>query len=124
MLLGGDAMRAPATRVRLFIGTLMLVLVTTIACSALAQTQSVNPTKSAVGEEQLLQKLKTIQGLGTIPDTKSYTLEQPAGREWRQFHEVTLRWVGGIAILGMLGLLVIFYLARGMVRIESGRSGR
>jgi formate dehydrogenase subunit gamma len=35
-----------------------------------------------------------------------------------------LRWISGIAILGMLTLLIIFYLWRGMVRIESGRSGR
>ena len=55
---------------------------------------------------------------------KSYTLEQPAGRDWRHFHNVTLRWIGGIAILGMLALLVIFYLSRGMVKLESGRSGR
>ena len=55
---------------------------------------------------------------------KSYNIEQPAGRDWRHFHEVTLRWIGAIAILGMLGLLVLFYLIRGMVRIEAGRSGR
>src|SRR5579885_2970044 len=30
----------------------------------------------------------------------------------------------GIAILGMLALLIIFYLWRGTIRIESGRSGR
>ena len=71
-----------------------------------------------------MQQLKQIQGRGTIPDTKSYMIEQPAGRDWRHFHEVTLRWIGGIAILGMLAVLVIFYLWRGMVRIESGRSGR
>ena len=53
---------------------------------------------------------------GSIPDTKSYTIEQPAGRDWRHFHEVTLRWIGAIAILGVLAVLVIFYLARGMVR--------
>ena len=51
-------------------------------------------------------------------------LEQPAGREWREFRNVTLRWIGGIAILGMLAVLIIFYLSRGMVRLESGRSGR
>ncbi len=51
-------------------------------------------------------------------------LEQPAGRDWRQFHQVTLRWIGAIAILGMLAVLVLFYLIRGMVRIEAGRSGR
>jgi formate dehydrogenase subunit gamma len=37
---------------------------------------------------------------------------------------VTLRWIGGIAILGMLILLIAFYLTRGMVRLKSGRSGR
>ena len=51
-------------------------------------------------------------------------LEQPQGRDWRSFRDVTLRWVGGIAILGMLAALVIFYLTRGMVKIEGGRSGR
>ena len=49
---------------------------------------------------------------------------QPAGREWREFRNVTLRGIGGIAILGMLAVLIIFYLSRGMVRLESGRSGR
>src|SRR5215472_9275541 len=91
---------------------------------AAQQPKSVDPTASAVSEQQLLQQFKTIQGRGSIPDTKSYTIEQPAGRDWRHFHEVTLRWIGAIAILGVLGLLVIFYLLRGMVHIESGRSGQ
>jgi formate dehydrogenase subunit gamma len=104
-----------------------LALLWVAVCSypmAAQQPTSVNPTKSAVTEQQLLQQSKTIQGRGSIPDTKSYTIEQPAGRDWRHFHEVTLRWIGAIAILGVLGLLVIFYLLRGMVRIESGRSGQ
>jgi formate dehydrogenase subunit gamma len=54
----------------------------------------------------------------------SNVIEQPAGREWRQFHEVWLRWIGAIAILGAVVGLVGFYLWRGMVRIEKGRSGR
>jgi formate dehydrogenase subunit gamma len=91
---------------------------------AAQQPTSVDPTASAVSEQQLLQQFKTIQGRGSIPDTKSYTIEQPAGRDWRHFHEVTLRWIGAVAIIGVLGLLVIFYLLRGTVRIESGRSGR
>ena len=86
--------------------------------------QQANPTASSVKEQQLLQELNRIQGRVSIPDQRSGVLEQPQGREWREFHNVTLRWVGGIAILGMLALLVIFYLSRGMVRLESGRSGR
>jgi formate dehydrogenase subunit gamma len=118
-------MLALGAQLRVVIGALVLLLLAAAGCSVAAQAQSsVDPTKSAVSEEQLLQKSTTIRGLGSIPDTKSYTLEQPAGRDWRHFHELTLRWIGGIAILGMLALLVLFYLSRGMVRIESGRSGR
>src|SRR5262252_10465203 len=101
----------------------LLLALALLSLPAAAQGQSVNPTKNAVSEQQLLQQSKTVRGLGSIPDAKSYTLEQPAGRDWRRFHEVTLRWIGGIAILGMLAVLVIFYLSRGMVRIEAGRSG-
>jgi len=116
-------MQALAAPLRIALAMAFLA-VAAIGYPAATQAQSVNPTKSAVSEQQLLQQFKTIRGLGSIPDTKSYTLEQPAGRDWRHFHEVTLRWISGIAILGMLTLLIIFYLWRGMVRIESGRSGR
>ena len=71
---------------------------------------------------QLLNELSRISGRCTIPDQKACTIEQPAGRDWRHFHQVTLRWIGAISILGMLALLVVFYLTRGMVRIEAGRS--
>ena len=106
-------------------GVLALALFIAMAVPASAQQGApVNPTASAVKEQQLLQELGRIQGRGTIPDVTSYVLEQPMGREWRHFHEVTLRWIGAIAVLGMLAILVIFYLARGMVKIERGRSGR
>jgi formate dehydrogenase subunit gamma len=105
-----------------------LALIVAVAASATAQQRnpdsSVNPTASSVREDQLLNELDRISGRCTIPDQKACTIEQPAGRDWRHFHEVTLRWIGAISILGMLALLVIFYLVRGMVRLESGRSGR
>jgi formate dehydrogenase subunit gamma len=111
--------------IRLIAGVLALAFVMFAAAPVSAQQPStVNPNASAVQEQKLLQELNRIQGRGTIPDVKSYTIEQPAGRDWRHFRNVTLQWVGGIAILGMLALLVIFYLVRGMVKIESGRSGR
>ncbi|MFZ0403450.1 MAG: formate dehydrogenase subunit gamma [Pseudolabrys sp.] len=111
--------------IRLIAGALALAFLVAIATPVSAQQPSmVNPTADAVKEQQLLKELSKIQGRGTIPDVRSYVLEQPAGREWRHFHEVTLRWIGGIAVLGVLGLVVLFYLARGMVKIENGRSGR
>jgi len=112
-------------RIPFILGALILACVVAIASVAHAQQPaSVDPQASAVHEQQLLKQESKIQGRGTIPDVKSYTIEQPAGREWRHFHQVTLHWIGGIAIIGMLVLLVAFYLIRGMVRLEAGRSGR
>jgi formate dehydrogenase subunit gamma len=109
---------------RLIVGALALAVLVAIAAPASAQQPtSVNPTASAVKEQQLLDQLKVIRGLGTIPDTKSYVLEHPAGRDWREFHTVTLKWIGGIAILGILAVLVIFYLWRGSMKLRSGFSG-
>jgi formate dehydrogenase subunit gamma len=118
-------MAALLKHLRFAVGALALLLVVAAAVPAAAQQPtSVNPTASSVQEQQLLRQLQQVQGRVTIPDSKSGTLIQPAGRDWRQFHEVTLRWIGAIAILGILAVLVIFYLSRGMVRIETGRSGR
>jgi formate dehydrogenase subunit gamma len=116
---------------RIFIAALLLALAAafTVPLASAQQPQlnpdrSVNPTASSVKEKELLKELQKIQGRTTLPDARTRVLEQPEGRAWREFHQVTLRWIGAIAILGMLGLLVLFYLIRGMVKIENGRSGR
>jgi formate dehydrogenase subunit gamma len=119
------AMRASS--LRFIIAALLLGLVvafTVPPASAQQQPTQVNPTAQSVKEKELLKELQRIQGRGTLPDTRAQVLEQPEGRNWRQFHQVTLRWIGAVVILGMLVLLVLFYLIRGMVRIEGGRSGR
>jgi formate dehydrogenase subunit gamma len=115
---------------RFIIGALAIAFLFAIVTPAAAQQPTqVNPTASSVKEQQLLNALQgggggTIGGRVSIPDQKSGTLIQPGGRDWRQFHEVTLRWIGAIAILGMLALLIGFYLTRGQVKLESGFSGR
>lgn len=76
-----------------------------------------DPNANAVSEQQLLQQFNRIQGLGTIPDKKSYVIQQPMGRVWRRYHEVWLHWIGAVAVLGALGALLVFYLVRGRVRI-------
>jgi formate dehydrogenase subunit gamma len=113
-----------ARSIRLIVGAWALLLILTASAPSIAQQSQVNPTASSVREQQLLQELDRIQGRVSIPDQRSSVLIQPAGREWREFRTVALRWVGGIAILGMLAVLMIFYLSRGMVRLERGRSGR
>jgi formate dehydrogenase subunit gamma len=111
----------PMTRL---VALVLLGLVVIAGPAAAQQPSSVNPTASSVNEAQLLQQLQRVEGRITIPDARESVLIQPAGQSWRQFHQSTLPWIGAIAILGMLAVLVIFYLSRGMVRIEAGRSGR
>lgn len=110
---------------RFIVAALTFAFIVAVATPVSAQQpNSVDPSAAAVQEQQLLKELNKIQGRGTIPDTKSYVLEHPAGRDWRQFRMVTLQWIGGISIVGMLALLVIFYLWRGTIKIDGGRSGR
>jgi formate dehydrogenase subunit gamma len=93
---------------------------------AQAQFNNFNPTKEAVKEEQLLNALKGsdhVAGRISIPDASAANLIQPQGQQWRAFHEQKLPVIGGIAILGMLGALVLFFFMRGRIRIDKGFSG-
>ncbi len=95
------------------------------------QPSSVNPTASSVKEQQLLDALRagtpgtgtTLSGRISIPDQSAANLIQPQGQAWRAFHQGAMHWIGGIAILGMLALLVGFYMFRGRIMIHKGPSG-
>jgi formate dehydrogenase subunit gamma len=112
-----------------FIGRIAAACVVLLAVNFAAhaqsgQPESVNPSASAVQEQQLLRELDRVTGRVTIPDARARTLIQPEGREWRQFQQTTLPTYGGYVLLGVLALLALFYLVRGKVRLESGQSGR
>lgn len=87
-----------------------------------------NPAPADLSAEELeLQKALQggrIGGRISIPDDRASSLVQPAGRDWRDFHNVTLTWVGGIAVLGMIGIIAMFYFTKGRIHIDAGRSGR
>ena len=115
------------------IGLLALVVSTLAIAGAHAQGQPtrVNPTADSVNEQRLLEALKpgnvgtteAVKGRVSIPDKTSGNLIQPAGRDWRELQQTVAR-VGAYAILGMIGLLAIFFLMRGRIRVSSGFSGR
>ncbi|CAN7629561.1 formate dehydrogenase subunit gamma [Bosea sp. LjRoot9] len=112
---------------RLLVTGLLLSFAVALAVPAFAQ--QVNPTADSVKEQQFLDALKgnpsaELTGRITIPDGKAATLERPAGRDWRAFHQGTMIKVGAVVVLGMLLLLALFYLVRGRIRLESGLSGR
>ncbi len=97
---------------------------------ALAQqnTNFFAPTKESVKEDQLLNALKPggqqqIDGRISIPDGKAATLIRPAGREWREFHQGTMYLIAAVSVLGILALLVVFYMTRGKIMIEGGAAG-
>lgn len=110
----------------LMVGVFLFFLgfVSVASVGAQQEPGPVNPTASAVSEQKLLDELHRIQGRGSIPDQKSYVLEQPAGREWMIFHETYLPWIGGSSILGILAALTVFYLWRGGMRFEGDTLGR
>jgi formate dehydrogenase subunit gamma len=111
------------------LAALLLALGLAVA-PALAQVSGTptNPVAAtATADELELQKALTggrLAGRGSIPDQQSASLIQPAGRDWRDFHNRTLAWIGGVAVLGMLAIVVLFYLTKGRIGIEGGRSGR
>ena len=109
---------------KLRILALLAALLMGAAAPAIAQTAPRAPSMAEEMEVQALLRGTHIQGRISIPDEKAATLIQPEGREWRAFHNVTLAWVGGIAVLGMLAILTVFRLSKGRIPIEGGRSGR
>ena len=96
------------------------LLLTGAAAAQQRQPTSVNPTASSVNEEALFKQDWQIHGRISIPDAKAAMLEHPAGRDWRAFREVWLPWIGGLAVLGTIALLGLFFLWRGRVRMAPG----
>ncbi|MFC7553582.1 formate dehydrogenase subunit gamma [Pseudoroseomonas wenyumeiae] len=84
-------------------------------------------TRGPTAEERELEaalKGERIQGRISIPNQSAGVLVQPEGRDWRVFHNRTLPWVAGTAVVGTVVLLALFFLIRGRVRVREGFSGR
>ncbi len=104
---------------------LLLALALGLAVPAFAQQGTPRGVVSAEEmEAATIRQGGIIDGRTTIPDPQSGNLIQPVGKSWRDFHNQTLAWVGGVAVVGMLGILVAFYLTRGRIKIEAGASNR
>jgi formate dehydrogenase subunit gamma len=110
---------------RFILGVLALCIV--LACVAPLHAQQpnppVDPQASKVSEQTLLQQSRRIEGQIDLLNETAAVLEQPAGRVWTYFHEVLLRWIGAIAIIGIIVVLAIAYFLVGRLRISAARSG-
>lgn len=109
------------TKLRTLIAAGMFALAAS-APPALAQENpsGQNPTAEAPSEQQLLDALQggKLTGRITIPDQQARVLEQPAGRDYRSFHEMWLPWIGGIAIIGAILALAALYFIKGRIVLE------
>jgi len=103
--------------------TILTVVVPPVLAEQLGPDGAPNPTASVASEQQLLQQSPRIEGLIAQPNERARVLMQPAGRQWDHFHEITLRWLGAIVMLGMIVALGAAYLIMGRLRISKGRSG-
>jgi formate dehydrogenase subunit gamma len=116
-----------AVCIRVVVCALAMLMIVAAAVPSGAQQRNPdgtpNPTASVVDEQNLLRQSSRIEGRIDIPNPRESVLIQPAGRLWDYFHEVMLRWLGTIVILGMIGALGIAYLIMGRIRISKGRSG-
>ncbi len=64
------------------------------------------------------------RGYVSIPDKRAGVMIQDAGSEWRAWRNGPVSTYGVWAMAGMVGLLALFFLVRGRIRIDSGLSGR
>ena len=117
---------------------LPLVLGPAVAEQALAQTGQPTPQpESPTGGEVPGQSLGSasdsdlwravregVQGSVSIPDSSAGVLIQSEGDNWRAVRNGPLTVAGGWIILGFVGLVALFFLLRGRIKIEAGASGR
>src|SRR5262249_10878421 len=112
---------------RLVLSVLLAACVLLICTSALTayaqQGQIIDPDASAVNERKLLEQSRRIEGRTVLVNERAGVLMQPAGRTWRYFHAVVLRWRGVFVIPGSLLALGLAYWLIGRLRLTEGRSG-
>jgi formate dehydrogenase subunit gamma len=104
----------------------LLMAATMLASPAGAQlTQAPGPDSPATKEDVPIYRDEPglLMGRVSIPDGKLAVLVQPEGRDWREFRTFWLPAIVGVSVLGMAALLLVFYLLKGRICLESGWAG-
>ena len=116
----------PLPQARLILRAMVICALIAVSAPVHAQQQGqiIDPDASVVNEQTLLRQSPRIEGVVDQLDERARVLEQPTGRIWDHFHEVTLHWGGAVVILGTLAALAAAYFLVGRIRISEGRCGR
>lgn len=65
-----------------------------------------------------------MQGTVSIPDKRAGIMIEDDGSVWRAWRNGPISTYGAWAMAAMIGVLALFFLVRGRIRIDSGPSGR
>ena len=65
-----------------------------------------------------------VQGNVSIPDRNAAVMIQSEGDNWRAWRNGPMTVYGGWIMLGVIGLVALYFVLRGRIRTESGPSGR
>jgi formate dehydrogenase subunit gamma len=120
------AMTELLARVRFLLAAAAIGWIVAFAAPALAQQAGAtfDPQADAVNQATLLREFPRIEGNINQLDQRARVLIQPGGRTWDYFHQIVLRWIGAIAIIGTVAVLAVAYFWLGRIRIAAGRAGR
>jgi formate dehydrogenase subunit gamma len=120
------AMTELLARVRFLLAAAAIGWLVAFAAPALAQQAGAtfDPQADAVNQATLLREFPRIEGNINQLDQRARVLIQPGGRTWDYFHQIVLRWIGAIAIIGTVAVLAVAYFWLGRIRIAAGRAGR
>ncbi|SLN30437.1 Formate dehydrogenase, cytochrome b556(fdo) subunit [Pseudoruegeria aquimaris] len=82
-------------------------------------------TLGGVSDPELWRALRYNEADITVStgDPVGAVLMQDGGMAWLTWRETTLKTWGGYFLLGVLGLLLLFYLVRGKIRIDGEKTG-
>lgn len=80
-------------------------------------------TRGGASDSEIWSMLRhgTADTIVSTRQARDAILVQDSGMEWLKFRAGPLREYGGYLLLGTLGLLALFYLIRGRVRIEGAK---
>jgi len=111
----------------LYAGAAGLTLSPSLDAPAIAQTEGAVPG-SALGTtndaEFWRQVRKGVTGSVSIPDGKAAVLVQSEGDNWRAWRNGPIAVVGGITFWVMFFVVFGFYMLRGKIKVQMGKSGR
>jgi len=98
----------------------------TLDAPALAQTGGAVPgnVQGSSSDAEFWRQIRRGQpGKVSLPNPQAGVLVQSQGDNWRALRNGPILYYGGILLLVAVGGILVFFLIRGRIRIEGGRSG-